>query len=615
MITILDKISPPSPKFVRSIKPTVFKTTLEKEKYWETQKTYWREGYGEGYARICGMHYYYMQECFLKDGSDGDIIRPRYRDCDDWIISEIHKEFWNPTGAIGFIKRREIGLTSIGSGLLPFYTFRMFPSSTFGMTSADKDRIYKAYTDKTQVNLTELDQEIRPQIIKKSETQQSVYLQLATNTKNEAGETVVRYADLFSKETAQSDKSASGFSGTRMKAAFFDELPLHPRNKLLLRSSKACFMKGAEYNGLLLWGGTVEQTLTASQIQEFQKLVSDASILQHKIIFIPVWWGLFMNEAGESDEKKGLEWWEKEFERLSKSDDPSDAKAFRMNYPKSLDDVFELGNGSRWEEYTRERINLRVKELLREKPPIGGYDIIETPDGELKSIPNQKSTLRILEHPKEGVKYVLAVDATQSTEGTSGAKGNSKFAMTIMKGVDPQSEIQFAPVAAFLERPKDFDSTFDKAIRILKYYNKYGNAKICGELNATGGVLAEKITKSGLNRCHIRRRDLNKKGIVDTNKIWYYRVDATIDWQYLAGNTYFKKYVDYVHFIDILYDAQKPDNANTDLLDSFLGCLWGFGTGNLIEEKPKDKVKRAIMMLKYENGKPVWYEKEFANTP
>jgi len=166
-----------------------------------------------------------------------------------------------------------------------------------------------------------------------------------------------------------------------------------------------------------------------------------------------------------------------------------------------------------------------------------------------------------------------------------------------------------------LERPKDFDSTFDKAIRILKYYNKYGNAKICGELNATGGVLAEKITKSGLNRCHIRRRDLNKKGIVDTNKIWYYRVDATIDWQYLAGNTYFKKYVDYVHFIDILYDAQKPDNANTDLLDSFLGCLWGFGTGNLIEEKPKDKVKRAIMMLKYENGKPVWYEKEFANTP
>lgn len=605
---IVDKIKDPSPKFKWIPKP-VFKTSLAKERYWEQQKIYWREGFGKGMSKISGMHYYYMQECFLKDGSDGNIIRPFYRDCDDWVISEIHDSFWNPQGAIGVIKRREIGLTSIGAGLLPAYTFRMFPSSTFGMTSADKDRIYKAYTDKTQTVLNEIDIDIRPDLSKKSETMQSVYLQLATKTKDENGEAVIRFADLFSKETAQSEKSASGFSGTRMKAAFFDELPLHPRNKLLLRSSKSCFMKGPDYSGLLLWGGTIEQTLTAEQIQEFQKLVGDAEILKHKIMFIPVWWGLFMNSAGESDEKKGMEWWDKEFERLSKSEDPDDAKAFRMNYPRSLDDVFELGNGSRWEEYTRERINLRVKELKKDKPPIASYEIIERAST-LEAVPVKNGTLKILEHPKDGVKYVISIDATQSTDNTSGKKGNSKFAMTIMKGIDPQSEYQFAPVAVFMERPKDFDTTFEKAIRIIKYYNKFGQAKTCGELNATGGVFAELVTKRGLHKCHIRRRDLNKKGFVDTAKIWYYRNDSVLDWQYISANTYFKKYIDNVFFIDLLYDAQKSENDNTDFLDSFLGGLWGFGTGDLLGDKSsQERKKSTIWLQKYENGQPVWYEK------
>lgn len=583
---IIDK-SNPKPKYVYQPKPTVFKTDLERIRYREK----WDELYREGGFGLSGMHLFYLQECFLKDGADATIIRPKYRDCDEWIINDLHKEFWNPTQALGFIKRREIGLTSIGAGLLPFYTYYMYPNATFGMTSCDKDRIFKAYSDKTKTILHNIDMDIRPSIAKERATANNVYLELETKVLNDHNQVELNTAQLWSKETAQKESSAAGFSGSRLRAAFFDELPLHPRKDLLLRSSKACFMKGADYSGLLLWGGTVEETLTAQQIQDFQKLINKADILKHKVTFIPVWWGLIMNKAGESDEKAGMEWYEREIERLSKSQDTEDdLRAFRMNYPASMKDIFDLGEGSKWSEDARKKINLRVEQLLKEPVRHSPYDLIET-DGKIVAYPTKKSNLRILEMPKQGVKYVLSVDATQSTETTTKSKKTSKFSITVMKGLDPQSEYQFCPVATFMTRPKDFDDVFDEAVKMLRFWNEpSGLAEFCGELNATGGVLAEKLVKLGFKKNLIARNKLTKDGNKLTSNLWYYRVDATIDWQYLHGNTYIKLYYQNIFFIDLLYDMQRPYEDNTDFLDSFLGCIWGFGTGDLFGEKKQKEV-------------------------
>jgi hypothetical protein len=603
-LTIIDKIKDPTPKWTYKPKPS-FKTELEKVKYREL----WHQRYREGYQGLSGMHLYYLQECFLKDGADATLIRPRWRDCDEWIINDIHKEFWNPTQALGFIKRREIGLTSIGAGLLPFYTYTMYPNATFGMTSCDKDRIFTAFSDKSQTVMNHLDLDIRPTISRERATPNNVYWELETKVLNQQNQIEIATAKFWSKETAQKEQSASGFSGTRLRAAFFDELPLHPRKELLLRSSRACFMKSNNYSGLLLWGGTVEESLTAEQIQEFQKLVNKSDILNHKVILIPVWWGLIMNKAGESDEKAGMEWHEKEVERLSKSQDTEDdLRAFRMNYPSSWKDIFDLGEGSKWSEDARKKINLRVEQLLTAPPKHHPYDLIET-NGEIVAYPASKSNLRILEMPKAGVRYVLAVDATQSTETTSKSKRSSKFSITVMKGVDPQGERQFCPVACYLVRPKDFDDVFDEAIKMLRFWNQWGLAQFCGELNATGGVLAEKMIKAGLKKALIARNKLTKDGNKLTSNLWYYRVDSTIDWQYLHGNTYIKLNWESIEFIELLYDMQKPYGENVDFLDSFLGCIWGFGTGDLLgEQKKKTEVKpqqRTMLTWKIENGRSV----------
>jgi len=596
-ITIIDKIKDPTPKWVYRPKPTVFKTTLEKIKYREK----WHKHYKEGAFGLSGMHLFYMQECFLKDGADANIIRPRYRDCDEWIINDIHQEFWNPTQALGFIKRREIGLTSIGAGLLPFYTYYMYPNATFGMTSCDKDRIFKAFSDKSKTTINHLDLDIRPTILKERSTSNNVYWELESKILNDRNEEEIATAQFWSKETSHTEESASGFSSSRLRAAFFDELPLHKRKEKLLRSSKPCFMKGSEFSGFLLWGGTVEDTLTAEQIQDFQKLVSKAEVLKHKVVLIPVWWGLKMNKAGESDEKAGMEWYERNIEELSKSEDTEDdLRAFRMNYPSSWKDLWDLGEGSKWSEDARKKINLRVEQLTGEIPMHNPYDLIEN-NGEVVAHPAKKSSLRILEMPKAGVKYILAVDATQSTETTTKSKKTSKFAVTVMKGIDPQSPLQFCPVATYVTRPKDFDEVNDYAVLMLRFWNQWGLAQFCGELNATGTVLAEKMVKLGYKKNMIVRKKLTNEGVESTSNLWYHRLTPTIDWQYLQGNTYVKKYWENIHFLDLLYDMQKPFDANTDFLDSFLGCIWGFGTGDLLGEQKKkvDTPPPQILKAKY----------------
>jgi len=36
---------------------------------------------------------------------------------------------------------------------------------------------------------------------------------------------------------------------------------------------------------------------------------------------------------------------------------------------------------------------------------------------------------------------------------------------------------------------------------------------------------------------------------------------------------------------------QKPYGENVDFLDSFLGCIWGFGTGDLLGEQKKKVIR------------------------
>ena len=99
----------------------------------------------------------------------------------------------------------------------------------------------------------------------------------------------------------------------------------------------------------------------------------------------------------------------------------------------------------------------------------------------------------------------------------------------------------------------------------------------------------------GMKNCISYRKDLNKSGWVDTKKPWYYRNDKILDWQIEAANIYFKKYGHMIWFDEILKDAQKLKSDNKDSLDSFMACLYGFGTGDLFGEKRKISTPRISM--------------------
>lgn len=580
---IIDHINS-APKWIAPPpKPTAFKSAYEKQKYWEIEKARWREGYGEGYAHLCGMHYFYLTQGTLKKGSDANFIRPIYRDCDEWIIDDLHKGFWDLTHHTGLIKRREIGATSIGAGLLPAYTTRMFPNSKFGLTSCDKDRIFTAFNDKTDPFIKEMDIDIRPfpdksAGFKESFTKNQIYQRLPYLVVDKHGNSTYNHAEIWTKETADSDESASGFSSTRLRAAYYDEFPLHKRKGKLLRSSQPCYMEGSKQSGFLFWAGTVEE-MKAQHIQELQDIINKKESYGFNVIFAPAWWGLFVNENGVSDEKRGVEWVMSKREVFEKNNDIEGLKAFIKNYPLSWDEVFEIGKGERFEDDVAESITRQV-ETVRKRDIQPKPHIITFIDKKIEASPARVSPITILEHPKQGVKYWIGIDGTATGEMSSASDERSEIAAVVTKMYDPDESIvpSFCPVALYHELPKSIEQSYYKISNLGRHYNEFGLAMFSAEGNAsTSEHFGNFLMKEGLGKMIMLRKDLSGKGNVDKKKWFNYRNDATLDWQYRQANIFLRKYIGGIYFSELLKQMQLPMATNADILDAWLWCLVGMG--------------------------------------
>ena len=590
---IIDKIKIPSPFFTRVEMPSVFKTTLDKQKYLAEEKRRWIEGYGG----LNGMLYYYATQVVLKDRLKGIKYYPTVRDVEAEIIFPQLEDCFKNGESPFIVKGRGVGLSSIGMNL-PHYFFRVYPNTTCIATSKNKKTLAELFTEKTMISFDEMNPAIKPDLIAKNQTANESFLRYGYKYLDERGREQYSENKFLCRDTQESDSATTNFSGAGAIFGFADEAPLMPRLNGFFDSAIECFTNHSEnrLEGLLLFGGTVEDSVPVEAVQRLQEVWNNAKELKIRPIFIPSTYGKHLLN-GHSDHKKAEEEILRRRDELDKLTDKTRLQNYIKNNPLSIDEIFNFAGSSRFDEYTIQRINLQINELEKPSNKFAkptGYNLVEH-QGELTAIPKKDSNFQILEHPKDGVRYMWSLDATQSTENTSGVKKNSKFSITIMKGVDPQAELQFAPVARFLERPKNFDDVFDWGIRIFKYYNKYGLCKHAGELNATGGVMLEKLQKEGFGKNAVAKRDLYKSGWVETKRAWFYRVDATIDWQYLAANTYFKKYVEMVRFVDLLKEAQMPEETNKDYLDSFLAGLWGWMTGDLLNEKVVKKAEVKVV--------------------
>lgn len=581
--TIIDKTVALPPIFTRIPKPSIFKTTLAKQKYWETEKERWHNGYGE----IDGMSYFIWQECFIKHRIGGNIDRVKVRD-PDLMVSQRCKKAVADGRPVLVIKGRGFGLSSFGGAAINYYT-RTFPGCTALVTGKDQSQISMLFSDKIMPVFDNLDTDIRGNILRRNETKSQAFLKASYAFKNDAGDISYGDSQIFCRETSEKVSSPSGFSGTGAKVAFFDEWPLHKRREKLLTSSMPCFQDPItkKIDSLVLLGGTIEDVLTNAELSDLQQTIKNSDNWNIDLVFLPFWLGM-CDENGHADEKRGMEWWTKETDRLSKMKDDLGLRAFRMNNPRTLDDIFDLGSGTRFEPDVVDKIKSQHKIIVSSNIPITTCRLTEL-NGNIETHVDNKGKVSIFENPKPGVEYRLVADGI-ATGTKVGEEEGSSVAGIVVKGFDPNGD-SYSPVCIYEERPETIEQAYYVLINQAKYYNKFGGLKsIHPESNAgNADHIYTFIEKHGLAKYYANRKDLSGKGYSDTKKKGTYVTKDVRDWQMKQANIFLRKYCGNIKMIRLLEDMLKPANENADVLDAWLMFLVDVGP-----DFDKPIIKRAI---------------------
>jgi hypothetical protein len=591
-VTIIDSTKDKAPIYVYE-PPPMFKTKLDEQRYWEQEKQRWVEGYQD----MPGTFYYMVTQGWVKDRITGIVSRPEVREVDLYIHEFIAAQR-NKKRMGGIIKPRGVGF-STQIGILCNYFMRVYPGSTSIVTSKDQDGIQTIFKEKVMPAYDNMPVSIKPDIINKNDTKQMCYMRVQIPVQKESS---IDYSEseIYLRETSETPKSPTNLSGKGAIFGAYDEFPLHPRRKELLNSSIECYRnpKTKELDGFLLWGGTVEAALTSEQLVKFRSMVSDSTIWDCDILFIPFWMQMFLTN-GWADQKKAEEWWEKEYDKLSKTSDKEAITAFIRNNPRSLDDIFDSTEGSRWEDDVSELIKHQRKLVVNTRPDRKKGKMIDY-SNRAEFVPDGGGNVIIMEDPKPNILYYLLVDgvATGTETGASESEG-SKVAGLIVKGFDPDGG-SYKPVGMYLERPKTVEQSYINLVSLVKYYNRYESFKgIMAEANAsTADHFATFLNRMGLGRFIMYRKSLSGSKNGNQNKPFYYVNNEVRDYQMRQANPFLRKYISSIELIELLDQMLMAKEENTDVLDAWLMLFLALPPD--YDASPKEKkVQRRRMVRVY----------------
>lgn len=601
---LIDKTKPTSPILEYVPKPD-FKTTLEKQKYYSKQKELWVNGIGE----IPGTLVHKTQEQQIKHRNTGKIFRPTCRDVDLLIHQEIKKS--RDIGeALVIIKGRGIGL-SCEMGCLANYFMRVYPGSTSLFTSSEQAKISTLFSEKVMTTFNKYDEDIRPKIKRLNDTKNSVYLKAEVRSVDSEGKEFIGESEIYCKQTADSDIDASGFSGKGCIFGAYDELFLHKRRHLLLKSSSSCYIEqeSGKVVGFLLCGGSVEETLTNEELNDLAIMIKDVEesgrlgTLPARLLFIPASWGKFMTN-GHSDHKKAKEWWDKEIESLSKLEDQSSLRAFRMNNPMTKADIFDLASSTFFEEDVMEKIKFQLDELKKpeNRVPEAPYVIVKVGD-KVEAKPVKKSDITLIEPPKERVDYVCTMDSIAAGTDSKSEKG-SMVASIIWKLFDPDGW-SYSPIGLYYAEPKKVEHAYISTIDLCHYFDKFGNFKaIAAEGNAaTSDHLSTYLEKEGLSKWIPYEKKLMGTAKSTGKRKFLYVTEDIKNWQIKQMNIILRKYIQNFRMKAVLKDFLKPVSENADIRSSALMLPTYLGANF---DKPVEKKKPIIysrMTIRNVNGR------------
>lgn len=593
--------------FKRPIKPDNL-TGEEKKRWWKTEEEKWISGVGH----LTGAHYHYLTQQYIKGRVQGEIFLPDLRFA-DWIIFNKIQECIDKKRPLGIIKGRGMGLSCIGGGALPNYFIRVHKGTTVLMTSEEQSKISSLFNDKLLLTFDNYDKDIvavkpkvkeedadefdlRPTIENKNASKHSVYLKIDVSAKEDDK---IHLSEIYCQETSERPSSVTAFSGKGAIFGFYDEFPLHGRKKELLSSSIECFKDtNGNIDGFLLWGGTCESRLNAEQLNEFRVLIKDSELWDTEILFVPFWLTKYL-DRGYPDKERALKEREEKLAKLEKGEDKSLVIAHKKQHPVSLDEIFDLAEGSRFEEDVREKIQIQAKNVRNANIPLMKCRLVSMSEG-VQTVESKKPNVIILEHPKQGVQYIQGIDGV-ATGTETGEEEGSDVASVIVKLFDPSGD-SFAPVCIYTERPVSVESSYIHILSQARYYNKHGGLTWIDAEGSVGTTdhFSNFLQKEGMIKYAMHRKDLSGKGNINEKKFFQPRDKHMMDWQFKQANIFLRKYIDRVKMLPLLEDMLKVGNA--DILDAWLMTLIILGVDFDKPIKPKVTMKQRQILRKYRDA-------------
>lgn len=580
---IINPGKPKPPKFIyekwKLDVPDAKASQLEKDRFVDRELNRWIVG-NNG---LCGRHYAYMTQGSIRV-TEGNIIRPFYRDGDEMMFEEYEKCIKMGEDLM-VVKRREFGLTSIFAGFEPIYNAIINKGSTSLITSADAKRLQTAFSEKVMVMYGNLEDDFRPAHLRE---RMAGFLHLGIKDKS-TGKVSGADSKIYCIETAASDTNAKAFEAYRSNYIFADELFLHPRAGLVRSSAQATLSKGFSKMGPMVLGGSCgSENKTESEALKKgaalgEQLWRDSESLDLKTVFVPGWLcisnadelddngrktGIKLNFCvnGYSDEKKATEWILKKRDKLERATDKEPYYNFIKQYPLHIEEVFEINRAAFFPVDVYKNLNKAKVSCHEQDSPVGRFDLEREGDRIIRR-PNHKGSFYIMAEPQSNETYIGGIDPIPY--GDANEKVGSDSALVI-KGLTTQEY-----VAYISERDLDSDVSINKCIMLQEYYKSYRFP--FGALTNVEKNRAEVLIKTYADKgkSHLLSNTPTHLGIeyVSKNikKGWFNNQHTLI-----RGNHYIveflKKHAIRLRLLRLVEELLRFPTGNLDVLDAMRSC-------------------------------------------
>jgi len=614
------------PKFVYT--PLEFKNKSDALRYKEQEEQRWYEGY-DG---LDGMYYKFLTQYKLKTVS-GQIIRPYWRDGDDYIVSRTTAGCLKNGNDKFTLKRREYGLSSWDGGFMPLEIAQRYPGCNIKMTSYNEDALRVLMENKVEAMSHHVyeDSELAWKKVMGSTplwkpnfryraSDQTLHVDFGGGIKSA----------ITGIQTSKGPKSAKKMEGDRLMYAFIDEFFLHEFANKVRLSADAARMEGFSRAGMISLGGSAGDS-TEDGAARAQDLWYNHKAYEIDIVFLPA--TLCISKAEERDDhgvktgrtvsfmingyslqQEAYEWIGKTRKVLYSLVDKTAYWQFVKQYPLHVEEVFETTTHSLWDAEEKKRFEAQKKRIYVSPTYVPRTkSLIINSFGEVEMRDSTTSAIKIIEEPQPNGSYIAGVDPIPIITRRE-SDGTSEYAM-VVKRLDTNMY-----VARYMERSKDSARLARNSYMLQKLYN---NAPLMIERNRADAILDEYRRNGWYELLANEPLPMRPSGAKSVEKGYSKNIHNMDD---LADNLlkYARWYdeekqvggIESLWDLEMLDQVYTMDSGNKDLADAMVSCellhWWivekAFRAGRFSQRQ--GDFKRKVPVKRMQNGKMIveWVE-------